>query len=146
MKVLSRKEFDIIFSKVPRVTVDIVAKDERGVLLIKRAIRPDIGKWHLPGGTVEFKEKLLHAVKRKAREETGLQIDIKKFLGIIEFVRWKYPGYSHIVDFVFLVKPVRGKLKGNKKFGGDVLKFFKKLPKNMIIEQRKLLLKHTVMK
>lgn len=139
MRMLSKKEFDIIFKKVPRVTVDLVIKDKRGVLLIKRSIRPDIGKWHLPGGTVGFKEKLLHAVKRKAREETGLQVRVKQFLGIIEFMKWKYPGYSHIVDLVFLVEPVRGKLRGDAKFGGKILKFFKKLPKNMIPEQRKIL-------
>jgi len=146
MKVLSKKEFNTIFKKVPRVTVDLVIKDKRGVLLIKRSIRPDIGKWHLPGGTVQFKEKLLHAVKRKGREETGLQVSVKKFLGIIEFMRWKYPGYSHIVDLVFLVGPVRGKLKGDKRYGGDVLKVFKKLPKNMITEQRKFLLQNKVIK
>lgn len=146
MRVLSKKEWNSVFTKVPRVTVDLVIKDKRGVLLIKRSIKPDIGKWHLPGGTVEFKEKLLHAVKRKAREETGLQVRVKRFLGIIEFMRWKYPGYSHIVDLVFLVEPVRGELKGDKKYGGDVLKFFKKMPERMMIEQKRFLLKNKVMK
>ncbi len=61
-------------------------------------------------------------------------------------MRWKYPGYSHIVDLVFLVEPLRGTLKGNKRYGGDVLKFFKKLPETMIIEQRKFLLHRKVIK
>jgi len=146
VKLLSKREWNSIFSKVPRVTVDVVAKDRRGVLLVKRAIRPDIGKWHLPGRTVNFKEKLLDAAKRVAGEETGLQVRVKKLLGVIEFMRWKYPGYSHIVDLVFLVEPLRGTLKGNKRYGGDVLKFFKKLPETMIIEQRKFLLHRKVIK
>lgn len=139
MRTLTKKEFDKVFKKTPRVTVDLIIKDKRGLLLIKRGIRPDIGKWHFPGGTVYYKEKIFHAVKRKAREETGLQVKIKKFLGIFEFMRWKYPGYAHIIDLVFLCEPVRGKLKGNARFAGKTLRFFKKLPKNVLPDQIKIL-------
>lgn len=135
MKKLSEKDFHRIYQKVPRVTVDVIIKDRRGILLIKRSIKPDIGKWHLPGGTVNFKENLIDAAKRKAKEETGLQVRIKKFLGIFEYVkRWKEPGYEHVIDLVFLAEPIRGRLKGNKK-AGKVLKFFKRLPKNMILPE-----------
>ncbi len=133
MRKLSKKEFDTVFKKVPRVTVDIIIKDRRGILLIKRSIKPDIGKWHLPGGTVWYKEKIIDAVRRKAKEETGLEIRIKKFLGIFEFFRWKEPGYGHIIDLVFLSEPTGGKLKGNAKTAGTILKFFKRLPKNILL-------------
>ncbi len=139
MRAISKKDFDQIFRKVPRVVVDIVIKDRRGILLIKRSIRPDIGKWHLPGGSIEYKENILHAVKRVAKNETGLQIKIKKFFGIFEYMRWKYPGYGHIISLVFFAEPSKGKLKGNARFGGRVLKFFKKLPNDIIPDQRKLL-------
>ncbi len=140
MKKLSTKDFLKIYQKVPRVTVDIVIKDRRGVLLIKREINPEIGKWHLPGGTVYFKERILDAVKRKGREETGLQIKIKKFLGVFEFVNiWKYIGQQHVVDLIFLAEPIKGILKGNSKYGGKTLKFFKKLPKNMMTGHREIL-------
>lgn len=139
MKRLSKKDWDYVFKRVPRVTVDLVVKSKRGILLVKRSIKPDMGKWHFPGGTVEYKEKLVDAVKRKAKEETGLQIKIKKFLGIIEFMNYKRIGYSHIIDLVFLVEPVRGHIRGNSELGGTNLKFFKKLPKNMITKQRKFL-------
>ncbi len=92
MKLLSKREWNSIFSKVPRVTVDVVAKDRRGVLLVKRAIRPDIGKWHLPGRTVNFKEKLLDAAKRVAREETGLQVRVKKTFGCYRIYAMEIPG------------------------------------------------------
>jgi 8-oxo-dGTP diphosphatase len=137
MKAYGTVEFDTLFKKVARVTVDAVIKDRRGVLLIKRDITPWKGRWHFPGGTVYFKESLIHAVKRKAREETGLQVKVEKFLGMIEFIKHKEPGYGHIVDLVFLTKPVRGRMKGTK-FGRH-LKFFEKIPKNMIPEQRKFL-------
>ncbi|MBI1978628.1 MAG: NUDIX hydrolase [Candidatus Aenigmarchaeota archaeon] len=139
MRKLTTREFHYIFKKTPRVTVDLVIKDRRGILLIKRDIRPDIGKWHFPGGTVYYKERILDAVKRKAREETGLQIKIKKLLGVFDIMRYREPGNTHIVDLIFLVRPIRGKLRGNKKFGGETLKFFKRLPKNMMIEHRQIL-------
>lgn len=139
MKKLSEKNFHRIYKKVPRVTVDIVIKDRKGILLIKRAIRPDIGKWHFPGGTIYYKEKIFDAVKRKAKEETGLKIRIKKFLGVFEFMRWKEPGYGHIIDLIFLAEPVSGTLKGNEKTAGKILRFFKKLPKNLIPDQEKIL-------
>lgn len=139
-KFLSKKEWNFIFSRVPRVTVDVVIKDrKKGILLIKRSIKPAMGKWHLPGGTVRYKERLLYAAKRQAYQETGLHVKIKKFIGICEFTKWKYPGYSSVVDLVYLAEPVRGKMKGSEIFGGTKLKFFKKLPKNMIPEQRKIL-------
>ncbi len=138
MRMLSKKEWNTIFSKTPRVCVDIVIKDKRGVLLIKRSIEPEKSKWHLPGGTILYKERIMHAVKRKVREETGLQIKIKKFLGVFEFMRWKEPGYSHIIDLIFLAEPVGGKLRGHKIWGKE-LKFFKKLPENMIREHRRIL-------
>ena len=139
MKMLAKKEWNNVFKKVPRVTVDLIVKDKRGVLLVKRSITPWKGKWHFPGGTVFYKEKLLDAVKRKAKEETGLKIKIKKFLGVLEFMGRRRPGYSHIVDLVFLVEPISGRLKGDPKLGGKVLKFFKKIPKNIISEHRKAL-------
>lgn len=139
MRRLTDKEFNYVFRKTPRVTVDLVIKDQRGVLLIKRDIKPEKGKWHLPGGTIYYREKIFNAIKRKAKEETGLKIRIIKFLGVLEFMRWKKPGFSHIIDLVFLAEPIGGKLRGDSKFGGKTLKFFKKLPKNIILEHRKIL-------
>ncbi len=139
MRTLSKREFRTVFKKIPRVAVDLVIKNRRGILLIKRSIKPDKGKWHFPGGTVFYKEKIFHAAKRKAREETGLEVKIKKFLGVFEYMRWKEPGYTHIINFIFLAEPIRGKLRGDERTAGKELKFFKKLPRNMIPEQRKIL-------
>lgn len=141
MKELSIKDFKSIYQKVPRTTVDLVIKDGRGVLLIKRSIKPEMGKWHFPGGTLKYKEKIIHALKREAKEETNLKVRIKKFIGVFEITQWKEPGYGHTVDLVFLAEPIGGKLKGNVKKAGDVLKFFKKVPENTIDYQKRILQK-----
>ena len=54
---LPKDEFDWIFSRVPRLTVEVVISEPgRGVLLSLRDIEPCRGMWHLPGGTVRFGE------------------------------------------------------------------------------------------
>lgn len=56
----------------PFVTVDAIIRLPAGVVLIKRR-NPPFG-WALPGGFVDYAETLEEAVKREAREETGLNI------------------------------------------------------------------------
>ncbi len=70
---LPQDEFDWIFSRVPRLTVEVViASSDRGVLLALRDFGPCKGLWHLPGGTVRFGEPVTEAVRRVARDELGL--------------------------------------------------------------------------
>ena len=61
---LTPDEFRDIYSKVPRLTVEVVLRSPAGVLLTLRDIEPCRGLWHLPGGTVRYGEKLLDAVRR----------------------------------------------------------------------------------
>jgi ADP-ribose pyrophosphatase YjhB (NUDIX family) len=75
---LPQEEFDAIFSRVPRLTVELVlAFAERGgVLLQLRDTGPCKGLWSLPGGTVRFGEPVRDAVKRVARDELGVSIKV----------------------------------------------------------------------
>jgi ADP-ribose pyrophosphatase YjhB (NUDIX family) len=114
-------------------------KDKRGILLIKRRIAPWKGACHFPGGTVQYKESLFHAAKRKAESETGLKVRIKEFLGVIQFFENNMrSGYGHIIDFEFLAEPIGGRLRTD--YQGLDIRFFKKLPKNIITQQRDFLL------
>ena len=45
------------------------------VLVVRRARKPALGIYTLPGGGVEIGETLLHAVTREVHEETGLEIE-----------------------------------------------------------------------
>ncbi len=42
------------------------------------------GKWFLPGGGSEVAERLEEALRREVREETGLEIDIERFVAFKE--------------------------------------------------------------
>ena len=51
------------------------------VLLIKRGKAPFKGEWSIPGGGLEFGERVRDAVIREVREETSVEIDI---IGLID--------------------------------------------------------------
>lgn len=133
---LSQKDFDKIYAKVPRLCVEIIIKTKKGILLTKRDIIPDKGKWHLPGTTVYFEESLNNAVKRVAKSELGLKIKSLKQIGYIEFLRKGY----HPISLVFLVKPNLGKIKLD--FQASDFIFTKKIPKNIVKEHKKFLKKY----
>jgi nucleoside triphosphatase len=60
-----------------RVIVVVIINNSRGEFLICKkpknlGIFP--GQWALPGGGIEEKEKMLEAVEREVKEETGLRV------------------------------------------------------------------------
>jgi ADP-ribose pyrophosphatase YjhB (NUDIX family) len=59
-----------------------VCFDEAGrVLLGRRAFDPYKGLWDLPGGFLHEDEQPLDGLRREIREETGLEIEPREFLG-----------------------------------------------------------------
>jgi mutator protein MutT len=58
----------------------LIFNDEHKVLLSLRGLqaRNEQGKWEIPGGEVNFGEKLEEAVKREVREEIGVEIKVIK--------------------------------------------------------------------
>ncbi len=52
----------------------IVHDQERGVVLVRRAIDPGFGQWVVPGGYVEAGESLEAAVLRETREEVAMPV------------------------------------------------------------------------
>jgi 8-oxo-dGTP diphosphatase len=128
-KFIPKNLYKKIFTYIPRFCVDIVIKDKkRGVLLVKRNIEPYKGYWHLPGGLIRYGERIENAAKRKAFEETGLIIKIKKFIKIYDDP--KIDPRGHVIIIVYLAYPIGGKLKVNKKENSDA-RFFQRLPRNL---------------
>ena len=94
--------------KSPKLTTDgVIIKDSK-ILLIKRKNEPFKGKWALPGGFVEYGEKVENAVIREIKEETGLITKIKEIIGIYSDPNRDPRG--HIVTIVFLLDIINGKL------------------------------------
>lgn len=138
---LSEKDFRFIYGHVPRLCVDLVIKDRRGVILIQRDIMPDKGRWHFPGGTVRFGETLRQAVQRFARDEAGLRVKILFCLGAVEYFRGKK--FGHIVSATYLARPIGGALHGS--WQGKRTAFFQELPRNTVPEQAKFLIRNRLL-
>ena len=99
---LPKAEFDAIFARVPRLTVELVLSDPgRGVLLNRRDIEPCIGLWHLPGGTVRFGEPVTDAVVRVAEAELGIAVRAGALLGYIEYPSHYLNGLDSPVGLAF---------------------------------------------
>ena len=58
----------------PRVAVGAVVFKGQRVLLVRRGKPPALGRWAIPGGSVQLGETLQQAAEREIWEETGIRI------------------------------------------------------------------------
>ena len=102
-----------LYPEKPVVGVGALIQDGDRYLLIKRAAEPDAGLWSIPGGLVEVGEKAEEAAVREAREETGLDVEVVKLLGVVDkIVRDEDSQIKfHFVIVDYLVKPKGGSLR-----------------------------------
>jgi 8-oxo-dGTP diphosphatase len=104
----------------PALTVDVIVRKGKEVLLVRRKNEPFKGRWALVGGFVEYGERVEEAARRECREETGLEVELERLVGV-----YSDPGRDprgHVVSICFLARPVGGRLRG----GSDAIeaKFF----------------------
>jgi 8-oxo-dGTP diphosphatase len=66
----------------PKVAVVTFITRDREVLLVKRGVDPERGKWALPGGFVDLGEDPALAAVRETEEETGLTVEITRLLDV----------------------------------------------------------------
>ncbi len=95
-------------TKTPLLAVDAVILFREGVVLIRRENPPYQGCYALPGGFVEVGESTEAAVRREAKEETGLETDLLGLVGVYSDPSRDPRG--HVVSICYLVMG-RGELK-----------------------------------
>jgi 8-oxo-dGTP diphosphatase len=71
-------------SKEKHAVDAVIIDDKDNIVLVKRKYPPFKGKWALPGGFVDHHENLEHAVSREVKEETCLEIEVLKEIGIYD--------------------------------------------------------------
>lgn len=93
----------------PIAGVGVMIRDGERYLLIKRAANPDKGLWSVPGGLVEVGERIEKAALREALEETCLEVELVKRLGVVDKIEFDDKGevYYHFVIIQYLAD-VRG--------------------------------------
>lgn len=134
---LPEEEFHAIYRRVPRLSVEvIIATPERGVLLMCRDIPPNVGAWHIPGGTVLFAEPVVEAVKRVARDELGLEITVGELIGYIEYPSHYENGLDCPVGLAFDCAIAGDVSPDHVPPGGG---WFRRLPVGLYEEQREFL-------
>lgn len=102
-----------ILKVMPICCVDLVITYNNKFLLVKRAKEPAKGQWWLPGGRIWKNEKIKKAALRKAREETGLDCEFVKELGVNEGIFSEGPfGFGvHTIGVVCLLEAKTDKVK-----------------------------------
>ena len=117
---------------MPGLTVIVAVIDEGKVLLTKRE---DFEVWCLPGGGVEDGESLAEAAIREAKEETGLDVELTRLVGVYS----RRGGGMHDVHAVlYAAKPVGGELRTQPHETIEVAFFpFDQLPNELLFGHRK---------
>ena len=132
-------EYQAIFQRVPRLTVEVVICSALGVLLARRIEGPCQGLWNLPGGTVRFAEPATDAVHRVALDEIGADVTIDGFLGYIEYPSHTRDGLGWPVGLAFRTRLA---CPAALAISPDRLEWFCRLPEEMHNEQRVFLRAH----
>ena len=92
----------------PKVGADAAIFNESGeILLMERA---DGSGWCLPCGWVEPNEKPVESVIREAREETGLEIEVKQLVGVFTRMPSGKNGPHTMIAIVHLCEVIGGEL------------------------------------
>ncbi len=106
--------------------MDAIILVDGKLLLIQRGQDPFKGSYALPGGFVEYGERVEEAVEREVKEETGLDAEVRELVGVYSAPDRDPRG--HMVSVVFYLNY----LGGQPKAGDDaaLVKFFEpdKLP------------------
>ncbi len=120
--------------KIPKVTVDGIIKKENKILLIKRKNNPFKNSWALPGGYIEYNEKTEEAVIREIFEETGLETDVVKLIGVYSDPERDPRG--HTISIIYELEIIKGKLKPGDDASDAKYYNLNKLPDNLAFDHK----------
>lgn len=66
----------------PKVGVGVMVVSEGKILLVKRAMLPEQGKWSIPAGYLDFGEDPRLIAVRETREETNLVVEVGELVDV----------------------------------------------------------------
>ncbi len=77
------------------------------VLLHTKSFYPP-GVYRLPSGGIGRGEGIVEAALREVREETGLEVEMESFLGLLEYDFRRGEEKLHFISYIFLLSAPRG--------------------------------------
>ena len=90
--------------KIPRIVSGIILRKDNKILLVKEVLEDKKEHWIFPGGGVDFGESVENAALREVKEEIGIDVEIKDFLGFKEIIRPQFD--YHSIIFFFIAEPL----------------------------------------
>ena len=84
----------------PKLVAGCLVEETGRVLLLRRGIMPQIGKWTFPGGYVDLGETPSQAALRETLEEVGMRVTLGKLLGL-----YSDPAHPIAAVAVYLATP-----------------------------------------
>jgi ADP-ribose pyrophosphatase YjhB (NUDIX family) len=93
---------EFVFYLDPKVAACTICMVDGGIVLLRRGIEPQYGKWVFPGGFVDRGELVTDAAVRETREEVNLRVGIT---GILD--AYSFPG-SEVVVIVYAAEVLGG--------------------------------------
>ena len=92
----------------PKVGVGVFVQQDGNVLLIQRAVLPQIGKWSVPAGYVDRGEDPKETAVREVYEETHLHVEIERLIDVFHNAN---SGGSASIFILYQAKLLGGKLQ-----------------------------------
>ncbi|KGR91729.1 DNA mismatch repair protein MutT [Ureibacillus massiliensis 4400831 = CIP 108448 = CCUG 49529] len=119
-----------------KAAVAVIILNEKNQVLLQK--RSDVQLWGIPSGHIEVGETVSEAAIREVKEETDLDIRIKKLIGVYSDPTsqvFEYPNGQvvHFITTCFLAEMIGGELKCNSNESLDI-KFFSEenLPSDLL--------------
>jgi ADP-ribose pyrophosphatase YjhB (NUDIX family) len=84
----------------PKLVAGCLVIDAGRVLLLRRGIEPQIGRWTFPGGYVDLGETPAQAALRETSEEVGMTVALGRLLGV-----YSDPAHPIAAVVVYLAEP-----------------------------------------
>jgi len=109
----------------------VIVNDKDEILLLCRNKAPEIGSWTIPGGTVEFGEKVEDTILREIEEELGVNSEIITLLGVTNHILTEEK--THWVSPAFLIRITGGEPRNMEPHSHSDLNWFpiNNLPSNV---------------
>ena len=89
----------------PKVAAVALVIDGDGLVMVKRGVEPEYGRWAFPSGYVDRGEVVEAAAIREVKEETGLDVELDRLIGVYSLED------SPVVLVVYLAHITGGKVE-----------------------------------
>lgn len=106
-----------LMERKPKLVVAVLVRNGNKYLLVREILEDGKSWWIVPGGKVEFGEKIEDAARRELEEETGIRANGLKFLCFKEAIAEKYNYHT----VIFFYETVTNSEKVDKDIEGKVI-------------------------